>query len=209
MKPPVTIVLHCRAIATINSQMWRATLGIRVILSFSATDCAPFALRVESENALTFEIIKILSVSVPVGHLLSSHAEALCRMTKPLTSEALAEYFVRYLFEEYHGTRHVRRVASWVGFIVKGIERVIGQNFQLRRSRQIGFEYHGRQFKVKYVHRTKACPRGSVQILEVSPGRGAPEGNIVVEIGSLADAERVYQSLGQQLNAFLAAHQST
>ena len=129
-------------------------------------------------------------------------------MPTPSSPEALAEYYVQYLFEEYHGTRHVRRVASWVGFIVKGIERVIGPNFERRRSRQIGFEYHERQFKVKYVHRTKACPRGGVQIVEVLPGRGAPEGKVVVEIGSLADAERVYKTLGQELNAFLAAHPS-
>jgi hypothetical protein len=130
-------------------------------------------------------------------------------MAAPPSPEKLAEYFVRYLFEQYHGTAHVRRIASWVGFIIKGLERVVGLNFQLRRSRQIGFEYHGRQFKVKYVHRTKGCPRGGVQIVEVLPGRGAPEGNIVVEIGSLADAERVYHKLGQELNAFLAANPST
>ena len=130
-------------------------------------------------------------------------------MATQLTPEALAEYFVRYLFEEYHGTRHVRRIASWVGFIIKAIERVVGPNFERRRSRQIGFDYHGREFKVKYVHRTKGCPRGGVQIVEVLPGRGAPEGHVVVEIGSLADAERVYTTLGQTLNAFLAAHRST
>jgi hypothetical protein len=122
------------------------------------------------------------------------------------TPEALAEYFVRYLFEQYHGARHVRRIASWIGFIIKGIERVVGANFQRRRSRQIGFSYHGRDFKVRYIHRTKACPRGGVQIVEVLQGRGAPEGNIVVEIASLADAERVYHTLGHELSAFLAAH---
>jgi hypothetical protein len=130
-------------------------------------------------------------------------------MATPLSPEALAEYFVRYLFEEYQGTRHVRRIASCVGFVIKAIERVVGPHFERRRSRQIGFEYHGRHFKVRYVHRSRACPRGGVQIVEVLPGRGTPEGNIVVEIGSLADAERVYQTLGQELNAFLAAHPST
>ena len=95
-------------------------------------------------------------------------------MATRLTPEALADYFVRYLFEKYHGTRHVRRIASWVGFVVKGIERVVGATFERRRSRQIGFDYHGRQFKVRYVHRTKASPRGGIQIVEVLPGRGAP-----------------------------------
>jgi hypothetical protein len=130
-------------------------------------------------------------------------------MATTLTPEALSDYFVRYLFEEYHGTRHVRRIASWIGFVVKGIERVVGANFERRRSRQMGFTYHGRQFKVRYVHRTRACPRGGVQIVEVLPGRGAPQGDIVVEIGSLADAERVYQTLRQELNAFFAAHPRT
>lgn len=129
-------------------------------------------------------------------------------MAAPLTPEALADYFVRYLFEEYHGARHVRRIASWIGFVVKGIERVVGANFARRRSRQIGFDYHGRQFKVRYIHRSNASPRGGIQIVEVLPGRGAPQGNVVVEIGSLADAERVYQTLRQELNAFLAAHPS-
>ncbi len=50
---------------------------------------------------------------------------------------------------------------------------------------------------------------GGVQIVEVLPGRRAPEGNIVAEIGSLSDAERIYQTLGQELNAFLGAHPST
>jgi hypothetical protein len=85
-------------------------------------------------------------------------------MATRLTPEALPDYFVRYLFEKYHGTRHVRRVASWVGFVVKSIERVVGATFERRRSRQIEFDYHGRQFKVRYVHRTKASPRGGIRL---------------------------------------------
>ena len=85
-------------------------------------------------------------------------------MATRLTPEALPDYFVRYLFEKYHGTRHVRRVASWVGFVVKSIERVVGATFERRRSRQIEFDYHGRQFKVRYVHRTKASPRDGIRL---------------------------------------------
>jgi hypothetical protein len=125
------------------------------------------------------------------------------------TPEMLADYFVRYLFEEYPGTRHVRRIASWIGFIIKGIERVVGANFARRRSRQIGFDYHGRHFKVRYAHRIGSSGRGGVQIVEVLAGRGEPEGHVVVDIASLADAERVYRDLRQELNAFLAAHPRT
>jgi hypothetical protein len=124
------------------------------------------------------------------------------------TPEMLADYFVRYLFEEYQGTRHVRRIASWIGFIIKGIEQVVGANFARRRARQIAFDYHGRRFKVRYAHRIGASGRGGVQIVEVLPGRGEPEGGIVVSISSLADAERVYRDLRQELNAYLTAHPS-
>ena len=130
-------------------------------------------------------------------------------MATQVTPEMLANYFVSYLFTRYHGTLHVRRIASWIGFIVKGIERVVGANLQRSRSRQIRFDYHGRQFKVRYAHRIGPGRRGGVQIVEVLPGRGAPEGHVVVEITNLADAERAYQHLGRELNAFLAAHPST
>jgi hypothetical protein len=65
------------------------------------------------------------------------------------------------------------------------------ESFERHHSRRIRFDYHGRQFKVPDVHRTKASPRGGIQIVEVLPGRGAPEGNVVVEISSLADAARL------------------
>jgi len=128
-------------------------------------------------------------------------------MASAITPEMLADYFVSYLFAEYHGTRHVRRIASWIGFVIKGIEKVVGANLHRSRARQIRFDYHGRQFKVRYNHRAGA--RGGIQIVEVLAGRGAPEGHVVAEITSLADAERVYRTLGQELNAFLVAHPST
>lgn len=102
----------------------------------------------------------------------------------------LADYFVSYLFTKYQGTRHVRRIASWIGFVIKGIERVVGANLHRSRSRQIRFDYHNRQFKVRYNH--GAGNRGGIQIVEVLSGRGAPEGDVVVDIISLADAERIY-----------------
>ena len=40
------------------------------------------------------------------------------------TPERIADHFVNYLFAEYYGDRHVRRVAFWVGLIVLGIEKL-------------------------------------------------------------------------------------
>ena len=45
------------------------------------------------------------------------------------TPERIADHFVNYLFAEYYGDRHVRRVASWVGLIVLGIEKLMGHRY--------------------------------------------------------------------------------
>jgi hypothetical protein len=105
-------------------------------------------------DSAQFSACSLLIASPSEGQEIDCKMQSNYRVAAPLTPEALADYFVRYLFEEYHGTRHVRRIASWVGFVVKGTERVVGTNFQRRHARQIGFDYHGRQFKVRYVHRT-------------------------------------------------------
>jgi hypothetical protein len=115
-------------------------------------------------------------------------------------AELLANAFVSYLFDKYRGSRHVRRIASWIGFIIKAIEHLPNVSFSRRHSRQLGFEYGGRAFKARYNH--KAGARGGIEIVEVLPGRGAPEGKVAVSIGSLSDAEDVYSSLRTRLDRF-------
>lgn len=70
------------------------------------------------------------------------------------SSEKLADHFVNYLFEEYQGSRHVRRVASWAGLIILGIEKLSDGNWKIPRNRQIRFDYKGKSFKTKYNHAT-------------------------------------------------------
>ena len=67
--------------------------------------------------------------------------------TDPVSSERLADYFVSYLFDQYKGSRHVRRVASWIGFIIKAVENIAGSTLRQNRQRQIMFDYRERQFK--------------------------------------------------------------
>src|SRR2546423_438469 len=105
------------------------------------------------------------------------------------TAERLADHFVNYLFDEYRGSRHVRRVASWVGLIVLGIEKVTGSR-EVPRNRQLRFEYAGRSFKAKYNH--KSGTRGGIDIVEILPGRGSPEGQTVGTIRNLAEAGSFY-----------------
>ena len=122
------------------------------------------------------------------------------------SAEQIANQFVSYLFDNYKGTRHVRRVATWIGFVLKAIQRVAGTTVQRNRSRQIMFERSGRKFKARYNH--KAGPRGGIEIVEAISGRGMPDGEIVFQITNLAQAEDFYLHLEQKLYDFLA-EQST
>lgn len=121
---------------------------------------------------------------------------------KKARAELLADYFVAYLFDKYRGTRHVRRVATWIGFILKAIEKLPGVSFTRQRSRQLMFDYRSRRFKVRYNHKIGA--RGGIQFVEVLPGRGAPEGAVALDVGSLAAAENAYRDLRKILDKFIA-----
>lgn len=116
------------------------------------------------------------------------------------SADQVADYFINYLFDQYRGVRHVRRVASWIGLIVLGVERVAGQEWAVPRSRQLEFRLNGRRFKAKYNHRTGA--RGGIELVEVLPGRGSPEGRTVVTITSLTEAEAFYTGSERVLASF-------
>ena len=105
-------------------------------------------------------------------------------------AERLANHFVDYLFDEYRGARHVRRVASWVGLVVLGIAKLAGTNWKVPRDRQLKFDHAGRSYRARYNH--KAGPRGGIEIVEVLPGRGSPVSKPVTTIKSLREAEDFY-----------------
>ncbi len=115
--------------------------------------------------------------------------------------ERLADHFVSYLFDEYAGSRHVRRVASWVGFVLKAIDAVSDGNARQNRKRQVVFDYRGHHFKARYGH--KVGPRGGIEIVEFAKQRGSPDLGVAVEIASLDGAEQVYRSLGILLDEHL------
>lgn len=117
-------------------------------------------------------------------------------------AELLADHFVNYLFDEYQGSRHVRRVASWVGLIVLGIQRVAGNDWKIPRNRQLAFDFQGRSFKAKFNHRTGA--RGGIDVVEILPGRGSPEGNTVASITNLGEAEDFYNRAPIILQQFVS-----
>src|SRR5579862_1225619 len=107
-----------------------------------------------------------------------------------VSADRIAEYFVKYLFKDFRGTSHVRRVAAWVGLIVLGIQRGAGHDWYISHRRQLWFSYAARTFKVKYNHRVE--PQGGIEIVEVLPEQGSPEGDSVTTVKDLAEAERFY-----------------
>jgi hypothetical protein len=123
-------------------------------------------------------------------------------VTSVCTTERLANYFVSYLFDTYRGSRHIRRVATWIGFLLKAIERVAGGSLRLSKTRQILFDYRGIRYKACFRH--DAGARGGIMIVEVLPGRGAPEGDIAMSVTSLEEAEEAYLTLEERLDQFIA-----
>src|SRR6266700_1618613 len=82
------------------------------------------------------------------------------------TAEALADHFVNYLFAKYPDHRHVRRVASWVGLIVLGIEKLAGGRY-VPRSRQLHFDYNSKSYKATFNHNAGGSRRGGIDIVEI------------------------------------------
>ena len=121
---------------------------------------------------------------------------------RPDPAERIANQLVNYLFDKYQGSRHVRRVATWIGFVLKAIQRASGGSVRRNRSRQVVFAYRDHQFKARYNHRAGA--RGGIDIVELLPLRGSPDGDVVVSVTSLADAENVYRSLEGYLDRAIA-----
>ncbi len=91
------------------------------------------------------------------------------------------------------------------GFLLNAVERVAGSSLNRSRTRQVAFEYRGHQFKARFTHH--AGPRGGIEIVEVLPDRGAPEGDVAVSRTCLDEAEDVYLTLEARLDKFIDAEE--
>src|SRR4051794_35745338 len=95
--------------------------------------------------------------------------------------ERLADTMVGYLYERHGKQRHIRRVASWIGFLVTAIDQLPARNVRRSSLRQIAFDYRERHFKLRYGHFIGR--RGGIELLEFYPTeQGQPDGNTVLEI---------------------------
>jgi hypothetical protein len=87
----------------------------------------------------------------------------------------------------------VRRVASWLGLLVLGIEN-IKDEWWIPRERQLFFTADGHRYKAKYSHQLR--PRGGIEIIEIAEARGSPEIGTVATITDLDGAARFYAHPG-------------
>lgn len=123
--------------------------------------------------------------------------------------ETLAEAFVDYLVErasmidDPERARHVLRIASWTGFVVKAIKNLPATGFRRGAVHQLEFDYKNRTFGVRYHHDTSGC--GGLDIVEEPSDRRRTNDLVVVRIRTLADAEDVYKTLPARLEQLLAA----
>jgi len=107
-----------------------------------------------------------------------------------ISASRLADHFSDYLFHQYTGNaRHVQRVATWLGFLILGIEK-LNVAWRPVRKRQLIFERKGKRYKARYNHRIK--PRGGVEFVEVAKTPGSPDIAVVVTIASIKDAADFY-----------------
>lgn len=61
--------------------------------------------------------------------------------------ERVANYLVGYIAQRYGDSQHVRRVASWLGFLLLGIDRLAPGAWWRAHTRQVRFEHEGAQFE--------------------------------------------------------------
>lgn len=97
--------------------------------------------------------------------------------------ERVANYLVGYIAQRYGDSQHVRRVASWLGFLLLGIDRLAPGAWWRAHTRQVRFEHEGHTYKVRYVHAPPS--RGRIQVVRLPT-------QVVLELRSLLDAQRFY-----------------
>ena len=107
------------------------------------------------------------------------------------SADRMAEEYLAYLFKSRANDRHVRRVASWLGLLILGVEK-IKRKWWVSHTRQLCFEARGRRFKAKFDHQPR--PGGGIHFVEVQPTHGQPEIGTVKVITNLSEAAQFFKS---------------
>jgi hypothetical protein len=106
------------------------------------------------------------------------------------SADRMADVYLAYLFQEKADSRHVRRVASWLGLLILGVKK-IADRWWVSHTRQLCFEVGKQRYKVRYNHR--AGRRGGIEFVEIERSQGQPEIATVKTIVNLDDAASFYR----------------
>jgi hypothetical protein len=108
-----------------------------------------------------------------------------------LSAERMAEISLAKLFHNRADSPHLRRIASWLGLLILGVEK-IKDRWWVSHSKQLCFEFNGRRFKARYNPRLE--PHGGIEIVEVEPKSGKPDMSVAKAISTLKDAAKFFRS---------------
>ncbi|HEY0283446.1 MAG TPA: hypothetical protein VGC27_12580 [Rhizomicrobium sp.] len=107
------------------------------------------------------------------------------------SAERMAEISLAKLFRHRVDSEHLRRVASWLGLLILGVEK-IKDRWWVSHSKQLCFEFDGRRFEARYNHRIE--PHGGIEIVEVEPKSGKSDISVAKVIANLKDAAKFFRS---------------
>ena len=106
------------------------------------------------------------------------------------SADRMSDEYLNYLFQAKADNRHVRRIASWLGLLILGIEK-IKDKWWVSHTRQLCFEVDKTRYKVKYSH--SAGTRGGIEFVEIEAAPGQPEIHTARTILNLEDAAKFYR----------------
>jgi hypothetical protein len=127
------------------------------------------------------------------------HKKPESREMKALSADQVIQHFLDYLRKNRANSAHVHRVAAWLGFLVKGIDR-ISDDWGFWHSRQFWFKVGSKCYKVRFRH--NICFRGGIEIVEM---RGNQDGAVVIQFRNPDDAEAFYNRPTLAPSALVAA----
>jgi hypothetical protein len=110
---------------------------------------------------------------------------------KDFSAERMAEISLAKLFRNRTDSPQLRRVASWLGLLVLGVEK-IKDRWWVSHTKQLCFEFDGRRFEARYNPRLE--PHGGIEIVEVEAKSGKPDISVAKAISNLKDAAKFFRS---------------
>jgi hypothetical protein len=111
-------------------------------------------------------------------------------MGEDFSADRMAELFLAYLFKNRANDRHVRRVASWLGLLILGVEK-IKDKWWLSHSRQLCFEVGSKRYKARFDH--KIGQRGGIEFVEIAKTQGQPDIRVARQVSDLASAAAFFR----------------